>query len=81
MLVGLAIVLMSILAVGYGIHRAALWAEGRGWIYYRHRKAPPGAVGMALMELDRLWKPQIEHVIEEMRTGDHRAIDDENNER
>jgi hypothetical protein len=77
----LAIVSIALLLVaGYAMHRGAIWAERRGWIYYRERKAPPGAAGMMLMELDRIWKPQIEHVIEEMRSGDYRTIDDEDDE-
>jgi len=67
-------------AAGYGLHRLALWAERRGWIYYKHHKAPPGASAMALMELDRIWKPEIEHVVDEMWGGEYRTVVDEEDE-
>jgi hypothetical protein len=51
----------------YGLHRLALWAEGRGWIYYRTNRMPPGAGGMAMMEVGQIIEPEFEHVIEEMR--------------
>lgn len=68
------------MAVGYGLHRLALWAESRGWIYYRHRKPPPGATAMMLTEIDRIWKPEIEHVVDDMWSGDYRTVDDETGE-
>ena len=53
--IGVALVL-------YGLHHLALWAERRGWIYYRHTKRPPG-VGLGL--LAPIYKPELEHVVEE----------------
>lgn len=49
-------------AVGYGLHRAATWAERRGWIYYRTEGRPPAPW---LGTLEAIYKPEIEHVIEE----------------
>jgi hypothetical protein len=57
---------LAVLAV-YGLHRIALWAEGRGWIYYRIHRAPVGAAGMAMLEVTSLLDPAAEHVIEETR--------------
>lgn len=53
------------LAAGYGLHRLALWAEGRGWIYYRTKRMPPGAGGMAMMQVAAIFEPAVEHVVEE----------------
>ncbi|HSM01189.1 MAG TPA: hypothetical protein VK960_01945 [Acidimicrobiia bacterium] len=50
----------------YGLHRLALWAESRGWIYYRTKRMPSGAAGRAFMELSAIVEPEIEHVIEEI---------------
>jgi hypothetical protein len=59
---------LGLVAGGYGLHRLALWAEGRGWIYYRTRRMPPGASGMAFMGVASILEPSLEHVIEEHRS-------------
>jgi hypothetical protein len=51
------------LALG-GLHALALWAERRGWIYYRHRKASPGTAGRAFMEVQSLLEPGVAHIIQ-----------------
>lgn len=61
----------------YGIHRSARWAEGRGWIYYRTKRMPPGAAGLAMMEVASVIQPQVEHVIEELTSAAARAEVDE----
>lgn len=53
-------------AAGYGLHRCALWAEGRGWIYYREKRMPSGAAGLAMMHVAQIFEPEIAHVIEEI---------------
>ena len=45
------------------IDRLALWAEDRGWIYWRRKKAQTGALGSALMELNTFTNPSAEHVV------------------
>lgn len=50
----------------YGLHRLALWAETRGWVYYRTHKAPPGAAGVAMMHLAAFVEPEVEHVLDEI---------------
>ena len=59
---------LGLVAGGYGLHRLALWAEARGWIYYRTRRRPPGAAGLAFMEVAAILQPHVEHVVEEQRT-------------
>jgi hypothetical protein len=49
----------------YLLHRLALWAEDRGWIYYRHKHASGGTLGTALLELQKILEPTKRHVIEE----------------
>ena len=46
------------------IDRLALWAEERGWIYWRRKKAQTGALGSALMEMNVITNPSAQHVIE-----------------
>jgi len=64
----------------YGAHRFALWAEGRGWIYYRTHRMPVGSAGMAMLEVTSLLDPAAEHVIEEVRGEQARAEDAESGE-
>jgi len=67
-------------AAVYGVHRLAVWAEGRGWIYYRTKKMPSGAAGRAMMELAAIVEPEIEHVIEAIDQDAVRAERDETGE-
>ena len=68
------------IAALYGLHRLAVWAEGRGWIYYRTRRMPSGASGRALMELSALVEPEIEHVIEAIDEDKVRGEQEESGE-
>ena len=61
-------------AVLYGLHRAASWAEGRGWIYYRSedRKGP---VPMGILQ--EIYQPSVEHLVVEISDEAIRADQDE----
>ncbi len=52
----------------HGLHRVAVWMEDRGWIFYRTKRMPRGAGGMAAMEVAAMLEPEIKHVIEEIRS-------------
>ncbi|HSL22796.1 MAG TPA: hypothetical protein VK886_14795 [Vicinamibacterales bacterium] len=55
--------IVPVLAVAlFGVHRLALWMEGRGWIHYRHRGS--AAIGGAMLEIQSFYRPSVEHVIE-----------------
>jgi hypothetical protein len=56
-----------VLAVLYVLHRAAIWAENRGWIYYRKGHGRSWAAGAAAQELQSLLQPSSQHVVEESR--------------
>lgn len=79
LIIGGAIAGLAVLI--YGIHRLLLYAEQRGWVYYKHKRAPAGSGAMAFMELMRIYRPEIEHVIEEERGGELRVTDDETGEK
>lgn len=49
----------------YGIHKLAVWAEERGFIYYRKRHGSSGAVSRAFLEVQSLLEPTKRHVLEE----------------
>ena len=59
----------------WALHRLALWAEARGWIYYMRRKASPGTAASAFLEVQSLLDPGNKHVIES-RCEDHSEEDD-----
>lgn len=55
-------VVVALLLVGFGLDRLGLWAERKGWVYYRTRRGK-GPVNLGL--LDQIYQPSMEHVIEE----------------
>ncbi len=55
---------MVLLAL-YCIDRIAVWAEGRGWIFYRKRHPESSSVGNAMLELQTILEPSKRHLIEE----------------
>lgn len=62
MKVALWIVVIAI--VLFLLDRLALWAESRGWIFYRRRHPSPGTVGSAFLEIQSMIEPGKVHVIE-----------------
>jgi hypothetical protein len=46
----------------HGLHRLALWAESRGWIYYLRKHGGEGAMAGILQDLQTHLQPRIEHV-------------------
>ena len=56
---------LAVVAASYGLHRLALWAEARGFVYYRRRRGSSGALGNALLEVQSIFEPAQRHVIEE----------------
>lgn len=49
------------------LDRMALWAERRGWIYYRHRKPSGSTLGSAFLEVQSLLEPNKRHAAEVQR--------------
>lgn len=39
-----------------GLDRLGLWAEARGWIYWRHRRPRGNALGAVTLELQRIFE-------------------------
>lgn len=60
--------LLGVLAFGviafsvYGLHRLCIRLENAGLIYYRQKPSGGGGAPV-LMELDRLTRPSVEHVV------------------
>jgi hypothetical protein len=71
----LAIVVLVVLAGLYGLHRAAVWAERRGWVYYRSRRGRSAALGNAFLEMQALLEPSARYALEERLKDDAEADD------
>ena len=51
----------------YGLHRLALWAEDRGYIYYLEKQQSPGTLGNAFLETQALIEPNKKAMVEALR--------------
>ena len=64
----LTLLLLAIPLTLYFLHRFMLYAERRGWIYYRKRPDGSTTPGRALLtEFQQLVEPEIRHVQEHER--------------
>ena len=61
---------LAVLGALYCLHRIAVWAEGRGWIYYRKRQGSSGALGNAFLEVQANIDPSAKYVLEERMRDD-----------
>jgi hypothetical protein len=60
----------GIVVGAYLIHLLAVWAESRGWIYYRSsRGRGSAALSNAMSEFEAVVNPAVEHQLEEERSG------------
>jgi hypothetical protein len=66
-LVWLAIAIVGLRA----IDKLLLWAEGRGWIFYRRNKPTPGALGNAFLEIHGLIEQGKRVIVQEMKKAKH----------
>jgi hypothetical protein len=60
----LAIIAVAIIIGAVLLHLLALWAERRGWIYYKHTKPSRSALGNAFLEVQSILEPNKKHIIE-----------------
>lgn len=67
------VIIVLVIALVYGLHRLALFAEYRGWIYYRTR--PPRMRTLGLLE--ELADPSVEYRVEEQASEAIRADDED----
>jgi hypothetical protein len=59
-----ALILLATGAILYAMHRLALWAEARGWIYYLRSKTTSSTLGNAFLEVQSLIEPGKRHLVE-----------------
>ena len=48
----------------YGLHRLALWMEGRGWLYYVNSKPSTSTLSAAFLEVQSLLEPEKQQLAE-----------------
>ena len=63
-------IIFAIVVALFLVDRIALWMESRGWIYWRHSKASPGALGNALLQVQSLLEPDRQALLE-VRQDEH----------
>jgi len=62
-----AIWILGVVVAVYLLHRLALWMEGRGWMYYKHKQAARSTLGNAFLEVQSLVDPGKRPVLEAKR--------------
>jgi hypothetical protein len=60
----LAVIAIAIIIGSLLLHLLALWAERRGWIYYKHTRPSRSALGNAFLEVQSILEPNKKHIIE-----------------
>jgi hypothetical protein len=68
-----ALIALAVIGGVYGVHRFALWAEARGWIYYRKKHGSSGSLGNAFLEVQSIFEPSARAALEERVKDDHDA--------
>jgi hypothetical protein len=63
------LIVVGVAALLYGLHRLALFAEARGWIFYKTRAPRVRTLGF----LEELVNPSIEYMVEEQSSQEIRA--------
>ena len=71
-----ALLVLAGVASVYCLHRLALWAERRGWIYYRKKHGSSGTLSTAVLEVQSLFDPSKRYVLEEKKRD---QVEDEEN--
>src|SRR5262245_26398735 len=68
-LLWIALCIAAVLLAGWGLHRLCIRLEEWGYIYYRQSSGGRGSgIGSVFLELDRLTRPSVEHVVEVQNT-------------
>ncbi len=53
------------IAIGlFALDRLALWAEARGWIYWRRSTRRGSAAGSALLDIGNIFDPGTRHMVD-----------------
>ncbi|MEE2057420.1 DUF6191 domain-containing protein [Rhodococcus artemisiae] len=74
-LVYTAVGIVAVLLLVFAIDRLGLFAERRGWVYWRKRNRPSGASAGVFGEMQSLMSPSYRHVVEEQQRQQISRID------
>ncbi|MGQ4617828.1 hypothetical protein [Nocardia sp. R7R-8] len=69
--IGVAGLVVAVVVIG----RIAVWAERRGWIYWRHGPKTAGVGSGMLGQVESLLSPSYRHVVEEARSRQMVGLD------
>lgn len=58
------------------VDRVLLWAESRGWIYYRRNKPRGGAAVYHFLEMSSIFSPSMQEVIE-VKVQEQKQVDED----
>jgi hypothetical protein len=56
--------LLAAIGLLYALHRMALSAEDRGWVYYLNRKPNSSTLGNAFLEIQSMIEPEKRSLVE-----------------
>ena len=73
---GYVVVGILVAAVLFGLFASSRWAGERGWFYNKHNPRPSGS-GIPAAAFGQIFKPDLEHAVEEMQSEQIRADQDE----
>jgi hypothetical protein len=65
----------AVICLLYALHRTALWMERKGWIFYKHTKPSSSAMSNAFMQVQAMFEPAAEYVVERRRSDEVEEID------
>lgn len=68
--------IVGTVAVLYAMHQGALWMERRGWIFYRDTKATSTSRSNAFMQVQAMFEPRAEYVVEGRRSDETKAAEE-----
>ena len=71
----LALWAAAVVGLLYALHRTALWMERRGWIFYKETKASSSSMSNAFMQVQAMFEPAAEYVVERRRTDEVEETD------
>jgi hypothetical protein len=63
-------IVIAVAAGLFALHGVLLWAERRGWVYYRYRRPSRSALGNAFLEIQSLVEPEKRQLAEIRRRTD-----------
>ena len=60
----LFLAILALIGLLYVLHRVALWAERRGWVYYLNSKPSSSTLGNAFLEIQSMIEPEKRPLVE-----------------